>query len=221
MLQVENLSREFVRGGKRFPAVDHVSFQADTGELLVVIGQSGSGKSTLFHLISGMIRPTEGTIRFLGRDVTKMSVSEITRLRGTDMGYIMQGQNLLQNLTVMENIYLPVSMNKRMKNADFDIQELLDTFGLSHLAEEYPENLSGGEQRRVSIARSFVQKPQLVIADEPTSNLDPENTKIIMEYFRKMSESGTTVLVSTHNMDFVNYADRCLEMDKGHLKEKG
>lgn len=175
----------------------------------------------MFHLISGMIRPTEGTIRFLGRDVTKMSVSEITRLRGTDMGYIMQGQNLLQNLTVMENIYLPVSMNKRMKNADFDIQELLDTFGLSHLAEEYPENLSGGEQRRVSIARSFVQKPQLVIADEPTSNLDPENTKIIMEYFRKMSESGTTVLVSTHNMDFVNYADRCLEMDKGHLKEKG
>ena len=221
MLQVENLSREFVRGGMRFPAVDHVSFQADKGELLVVIGQSGSGKSTLFHLISGMIRPTEGTIRFLGRDVTKMSVSEITRLRGTDMGYIMQGQNLLQNLTVMENIYLPVSMNKRMKNADFDIQELLDTFGLSHLAEEYPENLSGGEQRRVSIARSFVQKPQLVIADEPTSNLDPENTKIIMEYFRKMSESGTTVLVSTHNMDFVNYADRCLEMDKGHLKEKG
>ena len=81
--------------------------------------------------------------------------------------------------------------------------------------------MSGGEQRRVSIARSFVQKPQLVIADEPTSNLDPENTKIIMEYFRKMSESGTTVLVSTHNMDFVNYADRCLEMDKGHLKEKG
>ena len=221
MLQVENLSRECVRGGKRVPAVDHVSFQADKGELLVVIGQSGSGKSTLFHLISGMIRPTEGTIRFLGRDVTKMSVSEITRLRGTDMGYIMQGQNLLQNLTVMENIYLPVSMNKRMKNADFDIQELLDTFGLSHLAEEYPENLSGGEQRRVSIARSFVQKPQLVIADEPTSNLDPENTKIIMEYFRKMSESGTTVLVSTHNMDFVNYADRCLEMDKGHLKEKG
>lgn len=147
-----------------------------------------------------------------------MTDAEITRLRGTDVGYIMQGQNLLQNLTVLENIYLPSSMNKN--DTDIDVGKLLETFGLSHLAAEYPENLSGGEQRRVSVARSFVQNPKLVIADEPTSNLAPENAKIIMEFFKQIAEKGTTVLVSTHNMDSVNYADRCFEMRQGHLVER-
>lgn len=218
MLKVVNLSREFKRNGKKFLAVDGADFQVHEGEMAAVIGQSGSGKSTLFHMISGMIRPTEGEIFIQGKDVVKMTDAEITRLRGTDVGYIMQGQNLLQNLTVLENIYLPSSMNKNDTN--IDVGKLLETFGLSHLADEYPENLSGGEQRRVSVARSFVQNPMLVIADEPTSNLDPENAKIIMEFFKQIAEKGTTVLVSTHNMDFVNYADRCFEMRQGHLAER-
>lgn len=218
MLKVVNLSREFKRNGEKFLAVDGAAFHVHEGEMAAVIGQSGSGKSTLFHMISGMIRPTEGEIFIQGKDVSKMTDAEITRLRGTDVGYIMQGQNLLQNLTVLENIYLPSSMNKN--HTDMDVEELLETFGLTHLANEYPENLSGGEQRRVSIARSFVQNPKLVIADEPTSNLDPENAKIIMEFFKKIAEKGTTVLVSTHNMDFVNYADRCFEMQQGHLTER-
>lgn len=220
MLKVHNLSREFVRNGEKFLAVNSVNFHIKKGEMAAFIGQSGSGKSTLFHMITGMIRATDGTVEIMGRDVTKISPAEFTRLRGTDIGYIMQGQNLLQNLTVRENIYLPVSMNPDNKNAQKDIEQLLETFGLSHMSDEYPENLSGGEQRRVSIARAFVQNPKLVIADEPTSNLDPENAKIIMKSFKKLSDQGTTVLISTHNLDFVSYADRCFEMVKGILTEK-
>lgn len=218
MLKVEKLSREFKRNGEKFLAVDGVDFQIHEGEMAAVIGQSGSGKSTLFHMISGMIRPTKGSIQIQGKDVVNMTNAEFTRLRGTDVGYIMQGQNLLQNLTVLENIYLPISMNRN--ETDTNVEELLETFGLSHLASEYPENLSGGEQRRVSIARAFVQKPKIVIADEPTSNLDPENAKIIMEFFKKIAAEETTVLVSTHNMDFVSYVDRCFEMCHGHLTER-
>lgn len=220
MLKVHNLSREFVRNGEKFLAVNGVSFHIKKGEMAAFIGQSGSGKSTLFHMITGMIRATEGTVEIMGRDVTKISSAEFARLRGTDIGYIMQGQNLLQNLTVRENIYLPVSMNPDNERGKKDIEQLLETFGLSHMADEYPENLSGGEQRRVSIARAFVQNPKLVIADEPTSNLDPENAKIIMESFKKLSDQGTTVLISTHNLDFISYADRCFEMTKGVLAEK-
>lgn len=220
MLKVHNLSREFVRNGEKFLAVNGVSFHIKKGEMAAFIGQSGSGKSTLFHMITGMIRATEGTVEIMGRDVTKISSAEFARLRGTDIGYIMQGQNLLQNLTVRENIYLPVSMNPDNERGKKDIERLLETFGLSHMADEYPENLSGGEQRRVSIARAFVQNPNLVIADEPTSNLDPENAKIIMESFKKLSDQGATVLISTHNLDFISYADRCFEMTKGVLSEK-
>lgn len=220
MLKVHNLSREFVRNGEKFLAVNDVSFHIKKGEMAAFIGQSGSGKSTLFHMITGMIRATEGTVEIMGRDVTKISSAEFARLRGTDIGYIMQGQNLLQNLTVRENIYLPVSMNPDNERGKKDIERLLETFGLAHMADEYPENLSGGEQRRVSIARAFVQNPNLVIADEPTSNLDPENAKIIMESFKKLSDQGATVLISTHNLDFISYADRCFEMTKGVLSEK-
>lgn len=222
MLKVQNLSREFVRNGEQFFAVKAANFHVKKGEMAAVIGQSGSGKSTLFHMIAGMIRATEGSVEFMGRDITKISSSEYTKLRGTDIGYIMQGQNLLQNLTVIENIFLPVSMNKieKKNHTNADIMRLLDIFGLSHLSNDYPENLSGGEQRRVSIARAFAQNPKLVIADEPTSNLDPENAKIIMDSFKKLTDQGTTVLVSTHNMDFVSYADRCFEMSKGVLTER-
>lgn len=219
ILRTENLSREFMRAGKKFAAVDQVSFSVKQGEMIAVTGQSGSGKSTLFHLISGMIRPTAGEIYLFEKSVKEMSGAEITELRGTRLGYIMQGQNLLQNLTVLENICLPASMSKSEKSTEEEVNALLETFGLAKLAEEYPENLSGGEQRRVSIARAFVQKPELVIADEPTSNLDPENAKIIMDFFRKMTDNGITVFVSTHNMDFASYADRCLKMEKGRLTE--
>lgn len=217
ILEVEHLCREFMRGKQTFLAVSDVSFQIEKGEMVVLTGQSGSGKSTLFHMLTGMIQPTRGKITLFEQDLSKLKPAQISNLRGSDLGYIMQGQNLLQNLTVMENILLPFSLRKGKIVNRTEINDLLELLGLTHLQNEYPANLSGGEQRRVSIARTFAQNPKLVIADEPTSNLDPENARIIMEYFKQKVEEGTSVLVSTHNMEFVNYANRCLQMEHGRF----
>lgn len=217
IVKAENLSRVFLRNKSSFYAVDHVNLKIDEKELVTIMGQSGSGKSTLFHMLTGILKPTEGDISILGHQINKMSDKELAMLRGSELGYIMQGQNLLQNLTVWENILLPVSLGKKRKIDQERIVYLTDLLGISELMKEYPANLSGGEQRRVSIARTFVLNPRIVIADEPTSSLDMENSEIIMRYFKKMSGEGTTILVSTHDKGFVNYADRCLWMEKGKL----
>ena len=217
IVEAENLSRVFLRNKSSFYAVDHVNLKIEEKELVAIMGQSGSGKSTLFHMLTGILEPTEGNISILGHQINKMSGKELAMLRGSELGYIMQGQNLLQNLTVWENILLPVSLGKKRKIDQERVAYLTDLLGISELMKEYPANLSGGEQRRVSIARTFILNPRIVIADEPTSSLDMENSEIIMRYFQKMSGEGTTILVSTHDKGFVNYADRCLWMEKGKL----
>ena len=211
ILKTENLSREFVRGDRRFYAVNQVNVEINENELSVIMGQSGSGKSTLFHMLTGILKPTEGSIELMGQKV------ELSELRRGDLGYIMQGQNLLPNLTVTENIMLPVSVGKKKRQPKEDMENLVELLGIQDMMSEYPYNLSGGEQRRVAIARAFYQQPKLVIADEPTSSLDAENSEIIMKYFKKMVADGVAILVSTHDRDFMNYADKCYWMTKGEL----
>lgn len=220
IVKTENLSREFVRGKNQFYAVDHVNLEVEEKELVAIMGQSGSGKSTLFHMLTGILKPTEGKITVLDHEIEKMNDRQLSVLRGGDLGYIMQGQNLLQNLTVMENILLPLSLGKNRKPDKERITYLTELLGIQNMLSEYPANLSGGEQRRVSIARTFAQNPKLVVADEPTSSLDMENSEIIMKYFQKMAKEGTTILVSTHDREFANYADRCLWMKKGKLEKR-
>ena len=172
IVEAENLSRVFLRNKSSFYAVDHVNLKIEEKELVAIMGQSGSGKSTLFHMLTGILEPTEGNISILGHQINKMSGKELAMLRGSELGYIMQGQNLLQNLTVWENILLPVSLGKKRKIDQERVAYLTDLLGISELMKEYPANLSGGEQRRVSIARTFILNPRIVIADEPTSSLD-------------------------------------------------
>lgn len=171
-------------------------------------------------MLTGILKPTEGKITVLDHEIEKMNDRQLSVLRGGDLGYIMQGQNLLQNLTVMENILLPLSLGKNRKPDKERITYLTELLGIQNMLSEYPANLSGGEQRRVSIARTFAQNPKLVVADEPTSSLDMENSEIIMKYFQKMAKEGTTILVSTHDREFTNYADRCLWMKKGRLEKR-
>ena len=149
-----------------------------------------------------------------------MTEVELSELRRGDLGYIMQGQNLLPNLTVTENIMLPVSVGKKKRQPKEDMGNLVELLGIQDMMSEYPYNLSGGEQRRVAIARAFYQQPKLVIADEPTSSLDAENSEIIMKYFKKMVADGVAILVSTHDRDFMNYADKCYWMKKGELTKE-
>ena len=220
ILKTENLSREFVRGDRRFYAVNQVNMEIDENELSIIMGQSGSGKSTLFHMLTGILKPTEGSIELMGQKVENMTEVQLSELRGGDLGYIMQGQNLLPNLTVAENIMLPVSMGKMKRKPKEDMEKLVELLGIQNMMSEYPYNLSGGEQRRVAIARAFYQQPKLVIADEPTSSLDVENSEIIMKYFKKMAADGIAILVSTHDREFINYADQCYWMKKGKLTKE-
>ena len=220
ILKTENLSREFVRGDRRFYAVNQVNVKINENELSVIMGQSGSGKSTLFHMLPGILKPTEGSIELMGQKVESMTEVELSELRRGDLGYIMQGQNLLPNLTVTENIMLPVSVGKKKRQPKEDMENLVELLGIQDMMSEYPYNLSGGEQRRVAIARAFYQQPKLVIADEPTSSLDAENSEIIMKYFKKMVADGVAILVSTHDRDFMNYADKCYWMKKGELTKE-
>lgn len=171
-------------------------------------------------MLTGILKPTEGSIELMGQKVEGMTEVQLSELRGGDLGYIMQGQNLLSNLTVAENIMLPVSVGKMKRKPKEDMEKLVELLGIQDMMSEYPYNLSGGEQRRVAIARAFYQQPKLVIADEPTSSLDMENSEIIMKYFQKMAKEGTTILVSTHDREFTNYADRCLWMKKGNLEKR-
>ena len=199
IVKTENLSREFVRGKNQFYAVDHVNLEVEEKELVAIMGQSGSGKSTLFHMLTGILKPTEGKITVLDHEIEKMNDRQLSVLRGGDLGY---------------------SLGKNRKPDKERITYLTELLGIQNMLSEYPANLSGGEQRRVAIARTFAQNPKLVVADEPTSSLDMENSEIIMKYFQKMAKEGTTILVSTHDREFANYADRCLWMKKGKLEKR-
>ena len=216
LLNVEGLTKRYERGGVEFAAVDDVSFTLNEGEFVSVVGHSGCGKSTLFSVIAGLVEPTSGKVTFDDVDFFALSKNEKAQYRNTKLGYILQGQNLLQNFTVIENICMPLSLGKSAVD-QAKIDDVLETFGLTEMANEYPVNLSGGEQRRVSIARTLVHSPKLIIADEPTSNLDPANSQIIIDAFRKACREGATVLMSSHNITLADTADRQFKMSNGKL----
>ena len=221
LLKVENLYREYERNNKvKFNAVDNISFSLEKGTITGITGPSGSGKSTLFHLLTGLVKPTSGNIILDNRNISILSQNELSEIRNNEIGYIMQGSNLIPNLTIIENICLPIAFSSDNKDVFEKGKIILKQFGLEGMENEFPSSLSGGEQKRVCIARTFAQSPAFVIADEPTSNLDEENTVIIMEFFRKMCSEGVTILFSTHEKELLRYADDTLEICKGKLKAK-
>lgn len=216
ILEVKNLYREYERKNKtKFNAVEDISFSLKKGSLTGITGPSGSGKSTLFHLLSGLVKPTSGDIILNDRSICNLNENELSHMRNSEIGYIMQGANLIPNLTIIENICLPMAFSSKENNTLERGRKLLKEFGLENMENEFPANISGGEQKRVSIARTFAQNPSLIIADEPTSNLDDENSIIIMDFFKKMCNEGMTILFSTHEKELLNYADRVLTISKG------
>lgn len=219
MLKVIDLTKEYTHCGMSFFAVDHANFILEDGTFAVLMGQSGSGKSTLFHMISGLTSPSSGRVLFNDNEITAMSQKNLARIRSTDIGYILQGQNLLHNFTIGENICMPNCFGKMLPDTQSHMQELLAEFQLAGMENEMPSTLSGGEQRRVAIARALIHKPKLIIADEPTSNLDSLNAELILKYLRKATESGTTVLISTHDKDSSDFADVVWHMTNGKLKQ--
>lgn len=219
LLEVKQVSREYLRGGTAFAAVDNLSMAVEPGEYCAVIGHSGSGKSTLLNMITGMLKPTKGEICLNGQQLHTKTDAQLAQMRNRDIGYIMQGQNLLSNFTVLDNVCMPAYLSKNKDGVRQRAMELLESVGLTGMEHAYPKELSGGEMRRVSIARALLNKPLLIVADEPTSNLDPAASKRIVELFRTVSRSGTAVLVSTHDMEFLDHTDKCYRMEQGVLQD--
>ena len=182
-------------------------------------GPSGCGKSTFFHLISGLTHADSGEILFEGKDLCKLSAKEWTHLRATQISYVLQGDSLLPNFTVLENICLPHRLCGEYPDLEKQAMQLLEEFGMEAMAQDYPTNLSGGERRRVAVARAVVHQPKLVIADEPTSDLDEENTALIMEHFQRQADSGKAVLISTHDLSCLRPNMVHYKMNKGVMQK--
>ena len=211
MLVTKKLTKTYDRQQTKFDAVHEVDFSLDAGQLCALTGPSGCGKSTFFHLISGLTHADSGEILFEGKDLCKLSAKEWTHLRATQISYVLQGDSLLPNFTVLENICLPHRLCGEYPDLEKQAMQLLEEFGMEAMAQDYPTNLSGGERRRVAVARAVVHQPKLVIADEPTSDLDEENTALIMEHFQRQADSGKAVLISTHDLS-------CLRPNMVHYK---
>lgn len=285
LLELVDLTRQFVRRGTPFDAVSHVDLTIDAGKFVAIVGRSGNGKSTLINMVAGLVRPSSGTVHVDGREVTELSDKELSLLRNRTIGFVTQSQTLLGNLTVLDNVILPATMfpdalpfmeaenkddaavQKRNNTAETvpgieseadenstesstepnpfmpDViapiadadgkpsnsaasqpdlfteraKHLLTQLGVADLADSYPRELSGGEMRRVSIARALMNQPKLLIADEPTGDLDQESTDIVMQLLRSQADNGTAILMVTHDPDALEYADKVYRMDAGVL----
>lgn len=216
-LEIRNLRKDYIRGETTFSAVKDVNLEVNGGDFISVVGHSGSGKSTLLNLIAGLLLPTSGEILLDGESVIISSDDKASGLRNTVIGHIPQGQSLLSNLTVFDNVRLPFYLSEREGDPSDQVHELLTGLGIGSLAGSYPKSLSGGEARRVAIARALINKPAILLADEPTSDLDAENTDEIMLLFKRIAKEGTAVIMVTHDQRTLNAVDRSYTMEDGVL----
>ena len=219
MIQVEHVTKQFTRNDRDFDAVHDVALEVKKGEFAAITGHSGSGKTTLFNMMAGLTAPLSGKIYIGGSEITGMKENEKAVFRSQNMGYVLQGQSLLNNFTILDNICMPAYLSSQVQEFKERALELLRQIGLEEFAGEYPANLSGGEIRRVAIVRAMLNQPKVILADEPTSNLDPENSHKVMQMLKDISRSGTTVVLSTHELEYLSYVDRVFKMNRGKMEE--
>lgn len=220
ILKVENLTKTYGSGENLVHAVDDVSFSVEKGEFVAIVGASGSGKSTLLHLIGGVDRPTSGKIFVDGNDISKMNDDKLAVFRRRQVGIVYQFYNLIPILTVEENITLPCDLNGRGVDRE-RLEMILDSFGLRARRKHLPNQLSGGQQQRTSIARALINNPSLVLADEPTGNLDSKSSDEVMSMLKMCNQSyGQTVIMITHNLDVAKQADRVITISDGKIVEE-
>lgn len=217
ILEVKNLSKIYGKGDTLVKAVDDVSFTVEQGEFVAIIGPSGSGKSTLLHIIGGVDTPTEGNVIIDGTDITKLKESPLSIFRRRQIGLVYQFYNLIPILTVEENLTLPLLLDGRKPNKE-QIDYLVSNLGLGDRLNYLPNQLSGGQQQRVSIGRALANNPALLLADEPTGNLDSENSKEIVALLRKFNrEHNQTVIMITHDERIAQSADRIIAIEDGKI----
>ena len=222
IIEATGLTKEFARarGGKRlFTAVHPLDIGLEERQLTLVSGHSGSGKSTLANMLAGILTPTAGRVRLDGTDLYSLRDEELSRLRNERIGLIPQGHTALRALTVLDNVLLPSILYAKVEAPVDRARELLAAVGLDDLADAAPTELSGGELRRMAIARALLMDPAIVLADEPTAGLDSANATAVLTLLRDAADRGTAVLVVSHEAEAQRFADRSYVMEDGHLRE--
>src|SRR6187549_4059521 len=224
VISVRNLVKTYVVGEVEVKALRGVNLEVQKGEFLAVTGPSGSGKSTFMHIIGCLDRPTSGQYFLDGKDVSRMSKDELAGIRNTKIGFVFQGFNLLSRTTALDNVELPLLYNggkDRMKTSERHrrAKEVLEIVGLSKRMDHYPNQLSGGQQQRVAIARALINRPSILLADEPTGNLDTRTSIEVMDIFQKLNlEHGITVVLITHEMDIAEHGTRLVRFRDGKIQ---
>ncbi len=220
VLQAEGLTKTYRSGANSLTVLDAVSFSVSQGDTLAIIGPSGSGKTTLLGLCAGLDVPSTGIISLMGFKLNAMSEDDRAHIRNQYVGFVFQNFQLLQTLTALENVMVPLEL-RGVKNVSAKAKELLARVGLAERMHHYPTQLSGGEQQRVAMARAFITDPKILFADEPTGNLDDENSKHVTELlFGLNKEQGTTLVLVTHNLELAQKTERILRMRGGKLVDQ-
>ncbi len=222
LIALRNVAKSYSTPAGVFPALREIDLEIGAGEFVALVGRSGSGKSTLLNLIGGIDRPSQGEVIVAGAAVHQVPESALARWRGKNVGVVFQFFQLLPTLTIAENVMLPMDFcNKQpaRQRRDYALG-LLEQMGIADQADKLPSALSGGQQQRAAIARSLANDPPIVIADEPTGNLDSETSRAVLDLFRKLTDRGTTVVIATHERDISGLIDRTIELVDGRLAPK-
>lgn len=220
ILSTQDLKKIYGSGENEVHALDGVNFQVEKGEFVAVVGTSGSGKSTLLHMLGGLDRPTSGKVMVDGKDIFSLKDEELTIFRRRKIGFVFQNYNLVPVLNVYENILLPVQLDGENPDQGY-IQEIIRTLGIASKLENLPNNLSGGQQQRVAIARALASKPAIILADEPTGNLDSRTSQDVLGLMKVTSQKfSQTIVMITHNEEIAQLADRIIRIEDGKLCEK-
>ncbi|MBI2047210.1 ABC transporter ATP-binding protein [Candidatus Pacearchaeota archaeon] len=220
MIQLENVHKNYVMGDAIIHAVENASIRIEKGEFVAVIGPSGSGKSTLMHLLGALDLASSGSIFLDGHDIERLSDSELAVIRGRKIGFVFQSFNLIPTLTALENVMLPMMFqNVPLKNRRERAGDLLKEVGLGHRLSHLPNQLSGGERQRVAIARALANDPEIILADEPTGNLDTKTGKEIVSLLEGLNKKGKTIIMVTHEPEIAGYAKRTIRIKDGRIEK--
>jgi ABC-type lipoprotein export system ATPase subunit len=220
MILVNGVTKTFSSKNSEVVAVDNAYMEVKSREFILILGRSGSGKSTLLGMLAGLIRPTSGIIRFEGVDISSLPENRIAALRAEKIGFVFQFSGLIPTITALENVLLPTLFYADGPGNKPRAADLLKKVGMSDRADAYPHTLSSGEMKRVAIARALINSPSLLIADEPTGDLDADTEYEIMELFSQLNREGTTIVMVTHNPELMSYATRTYGMERGKLGRK-
>lgn len=215
LLKIKDLKKEYVSGDVITPVLQGVSFTIEAGEFVSIMGPSGSGKSTLMHIIGLLDRASGGQYEFAGQNVSDLSDDQLAAFRNEKIGFVFQSFNLLSRTSVLDNVILPLTYSRQHKNMAARAKEVLDSVGLSHRLDYYTNQISGGEKQRVAIARALVNNPALILADEPTGNLDSKSGIQIMELLQNLNRAGHTIILVTHETFTAEHAQRIIRIKDG------